>query len=52
MDIYISIALTVLVLYGVYKFIESRRAKKKGRDAAPPMSDPLPPEEALNRKDV
>lgn len=45
METYFGIALAVLIVFGIYKYVQNRKAKNVVRDDAPPMSDPLPPEE-------
>lgn len=42
-EIYFGIALAALIVFSIYKYIENRKAKRKNRNPAPPMSDPLPP---------
>lgn len=41
-ETYFGIALAVLIVFGIYKYIQNRKSRKNVKPA-PPMSDPLPP---------
>lgn len=49
MDLYIGIAVIALVLFAGYKIYEYQK-ERKARNDAPPMSDPLPPDEVTRKK--